>query len=290
MVRAFIIITIALLICSCSFYESVPKGDPVVQIGGVVLYKSDIKKILPIGVSPQDSAILVNNYIESWAKRQLLLLMAQEHLPQEDKDVAQLLEDYRTQLLVFRYENMFINERLDTIVEQEQIQEYYDLNKESYVTKNGILKGRVIKMHNSSPKLGELERYLSKTDMNSLVEVEKLGYSSSYKYNNFNEEWVDLAIVAREIGVSLEELQKGLAKKNTLYFKYKDSLNTSFLQTFEYILPGEITPLEYNGDRIKDVIINRRKKELLSNLQKDIYQDAIENKKIKFIKDEKADK
>ncbi len=289
MIRAFIIITSTLLICSCSFYESFSKGEPIAQVGGVVLYKSDIQKILPVGVSSQDSTVLVNSYIESWAKRQLLLLKAQEQLPDKEKDVAQLLEDYRTQLLVFRYENMFVNERLDTIVSAQERQDYYNEHIANYTTRNGIFKGRLIKMHNSSPKLKDLERLLSKTDVNSLVEVEQLGYSSSYKYSNFNDDWVDLAIVAKEAGVPLQELQKGLSKKNTLYIKYKDSLNTSYIQTFEYIGEGQVTPLEYNSEKIKDVIISKRKKELLQKLQTDIYKDALESKKLKIIENEKTD-
>lgn len=289
MYRVFIIITATLLICSCSFYESVSKGEPVAQVGGVALYKSDIQKILPVGVSKEDSTLLVNNYIESWAKRVLLLMKAEEQLPEKDKDVAKLLEDYRTQLLVFRYENMFVNERLDTVVSQKEREEYYNLHLKSYVTKNGIIKGRVINMHNSSPKINELERLLSKDDVNSIVEVEQLGYSSSYKYNNFNDEWVDLAVVAKEMGIVLSDLQKELAKKKTRYIKYKDSLNTSYLQTFEYVMAGEITPLEYNSESIKDIIISKRKKDLLQKLQSDIYKDALENKKIKIIENEKAD-
>ena len=203
--------------------------------------------------------------------------------------VAKLLEDYRTQLLVFRYENMFVNERLDTVVSQKEREEYYNLHLKSYVTKNGIIKGRVINMHNSSPKIKELERLLSKEDVNSIVEVEQLGYSSSYKYNNFNDEWVDLAVVAKEMGIVLSDLQKELAKKKTPYFKYKDSLNTSYLQTFEYVMAGEITPLEYNSESIKDIIISKRKKDLLQKLQSDIYKEALENKKIKIIENEKAD-
>ena len=216
-------------------------------------------------------------------------MKAQEQLPEKDKDVAKLLEDYRTQLLVFRYENMFVNERLDTVVSQKEREEYYNLHLKSYVTKNGIIKGRVINMHNSSPKIKELERLLAKEDVNSIVEVEQLGYSSSYKYNNFNDEWVDLAVVAKEMGIVLSDLQKELAKKKTPYFKYKDSLNTSYLQTFEYVMAGEITPLEYNSESIKDIIISKRKKDLLQKLQSDIYKEALENKKIKIIENEKAD-
>ena len=36
----------------------------------------------------------------------------------------------------------------------------------------------------------------------------QLAYNSAYKYSNFNNNWVDLNIVAKEVGVPLEELQK----------------------------------------------------------------------------------
>ena len=283
------IIIAALLVCSCTLFESVTKGEKVAQIGRAALYKTDIEKIIPKGISSQDSVALVKQYIDSWAIKQLMLQKAEEQLPKGDKDVAQLLEDYRMQLLVFRYENKFIEERLDTIVSVAEREEYYNAHQSNFEGKNGVFKGRLVKMQNSSPNLQVMRKLAQGREIDDLEALEQLAYNSAYKYSNYNNNWVDLGVVAREVGVSIMELQQVLAKQNVVA-EVKDTVYTNLLQVLEYIAPGEITPFEYNSEKIKEIIISRRKQELLANLQRDILNDALNNNKLKIIEDDKVSK
>lgn len=283
--KSVCIIIAALLISSCSFYESVVKGDKVAQIGRAALYKTDIEKVVPKGISAADSANLAKQYIDSWAIKQLMLQKAEEQLPKVEKDVAQLLEDYRTQLLVFRYENKYIEERLDTLVSDKEMEEYYSAHTYSFIGKNGVFKGRLVKMQNSSPNLQVMRKLAKERDIEKLEALEQLAFNSAYKYSDYNNGWVDLNIVAKDVGVPLEQLQQVL-KKEKLAAEIKDTVYTNVLQILEYIPAGETTPLEYNSAKIKEIIISRRKQELLSNLQRDILQDALGNNKLKILEDE----
>lgn len=280
------IIIAALLVCSCTLYDSVTKGEKVAQIGRAALYKTDIEKFIPKGLAKQDSIALVRQYIDSWAIRQLMLQKAEEQLPKQDKDVAQLLEDYRVQLLVFRYENKFVEERLDTLVSLQEREEYYNAHPESFVGRNGVFKGSLVKMQNSSPNLQVMMKLAQGREIEELEELEQLAYNSAYKYSNYNHNWVDLNIVAKETGAPLEELQQLMAK-NKGVVEVKDTVYTNILQVLDYVAPGELTPFEYNSEKIKEIIISRRKQELLTNLQRDILNDALNNNKLKIIEDEK---
>ena len=278
------IITAALLVCSCTLYDSITKGEKVAQIGRAALYKTDLQKIIPNGIAPQDSAALVRQYIDSWAIKQLMLQKAEEQLPKGDKDVAQLLEDYRVQLLVFRYENKFVEERLDTIVRQSEREEYYNAHKGSFVGRNGVFKGRLVKMQNSSPNLQVMRKLAKGRDAETLEELEELAYNSEYKYSNYNNNLVDLGIVAKEVGIPVVELQQVLQVQKDVA-EIKDSVYTNILQVLEYVKPGEVTPFEYNSGKIKEIIISRRKQELLLNLQRDILNDALNNNVLKIIEE-----
>ena len=278
------IITAALLVCSCTLYESVTKGEKVAQIGRAALYKTDLEKIIPKDIAPQDSAALVRQYIDSWAIKQLMLQKAEEQLPKSEKDVAQLLEDYRVQLLVFRYENKFVEERLDTIVKGIEREEYYNAHQGSFVGRNGVFKGRLVKMQNSSPNLQVMRKLAKGRDAETLEELEELAHNSAYKYSNYNNNWVDLGIVAKEIGIPVAELQQVMQKQKEVV-EVKDTVYTNILQVLEYIKPGEVTPFEYNSEKIKEIIISRRKQELLLNLQRDILNDALDNNKLKIIEE-----
>lgn len=280
------IISAALLVCSCTLYESITKGEKVAQIGRAALYKTDLEKVIPKGIGEADSTMLARQYIDSWAIRQLMLQKAQEQLPKEEKDVAQLLEDYRVQLLVFRYENKFLEDRLDTLVSIQEREEYYGSRSQNFVGPNGVFKGRMIKMQNSSPNLKKMKELAKGRDIEDLEALEQLAYNSAYKYSNYNNNWVDLNMVAKDAGVPLAELQKVLSQGKPVA-EIKDSVYTNVFQVLEFVKPGEVTPFEYNSEKIKEIIISRRKQELLSKLQKDILQDALNNNKLKIIEDEK---
>ncbi len=283
--KSVCIIIAALLISSCSFYDSVTKGGKVAQIGRAALYKTDIENVIPKGIPAVDSANLARQYIDSWAIKQLMLQKAEEQLPKGEKDVAQLLEDYRTQLLVFRYENKFIEERLDTLVSEREMEEYYNAHPYSFKGSNGVFKGRLVKMQNSSPNLQVMRKLAKERDIEKLEALEQLAYNSAYKYSDYNNGWVDLGIVAKEIGVPLEQLQQLLGKER-ISAEIKDTVYTNILQILEYVPAEETTPFEYNSRKIKEIIISRRKQELLLNLQRDILQDALSNNKLKIFEDE----
>ena len=290
MVRPFILIITALLLSgSCTFFDNVSKGEKVVQIGNAVLYKSDLDKVMPRHASLEDSAVFVAQFIDSWALRQLLVMKAEEQLPKGEKDVSSLLEEYRTQLLVFRYENMYVEQRLDTLIEESEKRDYYNLYKESFVTENGLFRGRFIKMHNSSPSLQMVKRLSAKRDADGVEELEKLAYDTAYKYDDYGNNWVDLSIVARDMDMDITQLWEKLGKlqansKGTI--ETKDSVNSNFLQVIEYISPGSNSPFEYNANKIGDIILSKRKQELLMQLHKDIMSDALAGNKIKLTEDE----
>ena len=150
-------------------------------------------------------------------------------------------------------------------------------------TKNGIVKARIIKMNNSSPNLQIVRRLAQNKQEGNMEELEELAYNSAYKYSTYNDDWVDLQVISRDMGSDIATIQDLLNKKNIV--ELKDSLYTNILQVVEYKKPGEETPFEYNQERIKDIILTRRKQEVLSNLQKDIIKNALDKNKLKIKND-----
>ena len=107
---------LSLTVSSCRLYDTLFKGDVVARAGKDVLYRSDIERLGINGFSPEDSIRMVERYIHAWAKDRLLLDMAESRLSKADRDVTSQLEEYRRQLLVYRYEQQYVEQRLDTAV------------------------------------------------------------------------------------------------------------------------------------------------------------------------------
>ena len=69
-----IYIIIVLAIFSCQRSEN--EGKPVAKVYENVLYEKDLNEILPDNISKEDSLIFVKNYINKWAREQLLVQKA----------------------------------------------------------------------------------------------------------------------------------------------------------------------------------------------------------------------
>ena len=108
------------------------RGEVVARVGDHKLYRSQLEAFIPAGVTPEDSAGMALRYINAWAEDLLLLDMAEEQLSPEEKDVTQELEAYRRTLLEYRYRQLYIDHRLDTLVSDEELERYWREHPERF--------------------------------------------------------------------------------------------------------------------------------------------------------------
>src|SRR5574344_164470 len=285
--RFAIIFLGSLILSSCRFVSSITEEGLAVRIGRAKLYKSEIERVIPKGISKEDSLNFARDYINSWAIKQLMFLKAEEELSKEDKNVEQLLEDYKIQLMIFKYENKFITDRLDTVVTEEEMLSYYDDHKEMFVTDDGIVKARYVKIHKNFPNLKFLRALAMKRDVESLEEMERLAYNSAEKYDDFGGKWIDLHDLCREIECDVEQLQNKISVSNVV--EISDPCYSKILVVIDKVALGGVSPYEFNIPKIKEIIFGRRKNELISKLHNDLYNEALDKQKLKIIDDEPND-
>ncbi|MDD2595408.1 MAG: hypothetical protein PHD11_06285 [Bacteroidales bacterium] len=276
--KIVLLLLVLILAISCeSINYSSKKGDrKVARIGRDVLYESEITKLMPQGVSSEDSVKMVRQYIDTWALSKLLLLKAEEQLSKSEKDVTSEVEEFRSTLLGFRFEKLYLEERLDTVVTNEDAEKYFEDHSRNYIFPNSIIKGRIIRISPASPYYEMIKSGYKVTEDQEVKDLKELCFSSADKYIDFNNQWVDAYIVAKEIGETIESCEKLLAGGNSFEITSEDCNYLIFIT--ERIAPNEISPFEYNVDRIRETVISKRKQELLAKLERDLLTDAVNNK------------
>ena len=138
------IIVLASFLTACSLFAD--KGEPVAKVGIHVLSLTELKKNVPNYLDATDSSLWADDYIKKWIQRELLLLKAEENLKAEMKDVTNELEEYRNSLIVYRYKNELMKEKMDTTVKEADIKDYFNNNKESFILNRNIVKAIYIKI------------------------------------------------------------------------------------------------------------------------------------------------
>lgn len=279
MKRAFFITLIGIVLSalpSCRAISSLLHDDEVVaEAEGVKLYKAELDALIPKGISPQDSSALAIQYINAWASDLVYLKIAEEQLSKAEKDVSRELEDYRKSLLKYRYEQLYVNERLDTTVTDEMVDEYYEAHPDKFVLQRPILRARFLNIASDSPALKQLRKMMKSSDPNDLVEADSIAYSSALKFMTWNNDWIDAASLAGEFGTDYKSMLNTMSGG---WIEYKDT--TGFVKLAyvpEMIGSGRLAPVDYSAQMIKDMIISARKQALISGLERDLLNDAREN-------------
>ncbi len=272
-------ILICLALTSCKYLDFKDNDEVVAQIGDNTLYKKDISNLIPEGTSTADSIEMLKQYINSWSLKYLMLNRAEKELSKQEKDVEKELEEYKNSLLAFRFQKKYIQNRLDTTITQEELIEYFNNNSQNIKLSSSIAICRVIKVTNSSPNL-QIIRSLYKSDsQEDKYRVEEICHSSAEKYSDYNNDWVDFSTIARDLPLSVLDLEKEFESKNWL--EINDSGYYYFIYLYQKRGSGETPPFEYYKSRIKEIILSKRKQNLLREMENILIEEALATNLIK---------
>ena len=262
---------------ACTLVSSVLHDDEVVaRVGDSKLYKSELEKVIPDLISPEDSARLAARYINSWAMDRLYAQVAERDLSKTEIDVSQELEAYRLSLVKYRYEQRYIADRLDTLVTAEQIEEYYKAHQEDFSIKRPLLKVRFLDIMKDSPSRDRILKLMQADDYNELQQLDTLARTSALRYFDNSDTWMDAADLAREFGMDYQTM---LSRMSNSMIKVEPEDRGDMIVAYVCdILRSGTAPIDYCSSSIRDIIISTRKHELVKGLEQDLLDNALESK------------
>ena len=251
------------------------KGEVVARVGEHRLHRSQLESYIPAGVSSEDSVGLAQQYIRAWAEDLLLLDMADEQLYKEEKHVSEELESYRRSLLKYRYEQLYINQRLDTLVTDEEVEAYYQANPDKFILDRPVVKARYMIIPADSHSLKEIRTLMSSNEDSDVLEAESLAYTAAIKYGDSSDTWMDAITLAQELGTDYQSLLGSI--KNQFAELPDNAGNLRIAYIVDIVLQGKTAPEEFCAERIREIILNTRKHALTTSLEQDLLEDARRN-------------
>ncbi len=262
-----------LLLSSCQLISSfLHDGDVVARAGKEKLYRAEVEAVIPNGISVEDSTKLSAQYIQSWVQDRLFVQVAGKELSKAERDVSRELEDYRRSLLKYRYEQAYVNQRLDTTITQDQYKSYYEAHLDRFGLETAIVKARFMNISPESPNFTVIRKKMSSSKSEDLVEADSLAYTSAMRYTDFGNAWIPAPTLSREFGMDasafLSALKDGFIEREDGH----GGVNIAYVS--ERMKAGETAPLDYCRPRIKDIILSSRKKALLTGLESDLMRQA----------------
>ena len=276
-------ILIVAIASSCDFVkvkdESVPEQDdlrqPIARVHDKFLYASEITGIVSPNASVEDSASLMNAYMNNWIRKQLLIDEASAKIDFDEAEIQRKILDYRYSLIAYEYKSYYINQHLNKQVSVEEIQQYYEQNQDNFPLKQNIIRGKFVRLPKDAPNATKIRTLIYSTRENKMEELRTYCFSYALMYSLEDSVWINFDDIIKNTPLA-EIPNKVDFLKRTKYTESSDATSTYYLLIKEYKKTDDIAPMEVVSDQIMDIIINKRKVELARNLEKEVYDKAVE--------------
>ena len=196
----FVFFGLSLFSCG-EYFNGKADREVIARVGDVYLYKDVVASMLPMKMSPQDSAAFVVNYINQWASKQLLLEKSKINLPEEKlANFERLVADYRADLYTKAYLEALVLQSQDTVITQQELLAYYKQSRENFKLDEKLVQLRFavlpLQFLNKDEVISKLKSY--KPDDKAFLD----SISVQFKKLHLNDSiWVDASRIMKEIPV-----------------------------------------------------------------------------------------
>lgn len=259
------------VIFGCS-KEPDKKPEAIARVYDKYLYASEVSDLVPEEADKEDSIRIVNNYITGWVREMLLVHKAEENLTDLQKNVEKQLTDYRNSLITYAYEKELVNQKLDTIVNEDEIEQYYNQNKSNFELKDNIIKVNYVKVNRKAPYIEKLKKWYKSEVPKDKAALSSYCYQFAENFFLDDNAWLLFDDLLKEIPI--ETYNKELFLQNNRYVEVGDSVNLYFVNIKGFKVKNSISPLSFEKQNIKNIILNKRKVELINKMKNDLYKEA----------------
>jgi len=277
MLKWFLYPLVLLAFFSCSSEED--KGELLAKVYEAELYQADLNYLFKDAkLSPDDSLKLLKSAVDDWINSQILVHEAEQSPTIDQDNIEHRVENFKNDLLINEIENTLVNERLDTVVLEKEIKDYYTKNQDAFQLNDYLVKVLYLKIPFDAPdveKIANAYRLNKPTDIED-IEIYAKVYASNYYYDPEN--WIYFDDLLKEI--PLQDINKDRFIMKRSKTRFEENGYYYFLNIIDYKLKNTISPLEFERENIKKRILNTRIKVLRDEIRKEIIDKAYDEKAV----------
>lgn len=270
-----ILIISTVFLHSCKHTSEGTTDNPLLaEVMNDALYFNDIKSLIPTNLSGNDSTSRVVALTEEWIQNRLLTNTSRKMFKSSDH-IEKLVEDYRNSLINYKYEEYLIATELDSTISTQEITQYYNEQKDNFKLAEDIYLISYAIVADNARGIDRFFESWKSTDDPKISEY-CLKYADNYCVDTtcwYNSE--DVLNIVNEQILKSNDLKTG--KKIQKHVGSKEY----FLKVLKSKSKGDIAPMAYIESDLKKVLLHRRKKNLLKEHTKKLYQNLLKENKIK---------
>ena len=289
------VVALSLTLCAgcgqTTFTTSGFGEDVVAEAYGEVLTWDSLAQRVPDALGLEDSAAFAERLIDRWMREHVMLAQADAQLKKERSSLDAALEAYRRSLLINTYETRYVESRLDTNVDEAEVQAYYEAHAELFTLHDHAV--RVLYVHLPDPessaialgapwtkrdaRAGEKEMdqrngWLTAADSVSIPLLERWCMEHGAVHHVDHEAWWRIAELLDEVPLSLYRVEDQIQRASPLSFSAEGRVY--FVRFLEHGLKGKVAPLDVARDQIEELVLQGRRQRMLDALRDTLFQQG----------------
>ena len=269
------------LVIGCDQFYNVKQDVVVARAGNSYLYRSELRDNITVFSSKTDSIIQSENYINNWARKQLLFDQAIINLDIEaQKEMDELVNSYRSDLWSRSYKEFIVKSNIDTLISKTEIETYYRENQNNFRLNEAMVNLRYIALPTENIDLLEIKNKLIRFQEEDIRFLDSL----TFQFNSYGLKdslWLTKRELIRTLTIVNENNFENYLKKSQ-FFLVEDAFEVYLLFVNNYMLRNEVAPLVSIENTIRKIVFNKRKLDFIKQFDKEILQDAIRTKKFQL--------
>ncbi len=173
---------------------------------------------------------------------------------------------------MYAYETQLVNQKLDTVVSEDEIADYYEQNKEEFQLRNTMVRAAYVILKDDCKQKGTFQTLMNDPDTLLLQNLDVLSAYYAEKSHLDVDQWMRLDELTNIIPMKILNPESFL-KRNR--FICLDSDDFTYMVRFEeYLLEESLSPLAMQRDNIRSIILTQRKQQLIENMKRATIEKA----------------
>ena len=268
-----------LTICSIIACDSNTSGKVIARAFGNELYDTDIADLISDDASYEDSVFFTKEFINIWVSKQVLLNEAERILDAQEKDKSKELEAYKHDLLSYELINKLVRQEIDTTFSDEELELYYEDNKNEFELTQNIIKLIFYKVPLNSKNLDLLWSSFRANDQSIYPTLLSLSKRGGNYYENGNS-WLFFDDILKEIPINTYNQEHYL--NNHKYIRIIEGDFIYFIKINDFKTRSMLSPFVLEKRRIKEILLNKRQQELQRSIELNLLEKAYSNNHIQL--------
>ncbi|MCX7638054.1 MAG: peptidyl-prolyl cis-trans isomerase, partial [Cyclobacteriaceae bacterium] len=159
---------------------------------------------------------------------------------------------------------------------------YYRDHPDNFILKQNIVRATFIKVPKTAPRTNKIKDLILSRKEKDRDELKSYCLSFSAAYHLSDSSWMVFDELVKNTPLA-EIPNKVQFLRNYNYYETTDENYLYFLKVDEYRISDNISPIEFVRDEIKNILLNKRKVELVRKLEDEIYTEAQRNEEFEVL-------